>query len=64
MVDVGNTTITDDSTCYNITNLEEDSSYTITVTASNAVGSAVSDPVNGTTLEAGKEFAMCEKESI
>ena len=53
MVDVENTTITDGSTCYNITALEEDSSYTITVTVNNATGSVVSEPVTGMTLEAG-----------
>ena len=58
MVDVGNTTITGGSTCYNITALEEDSNYTITVTASNATGSTVSDAVIGTTLEASKEVLM------
>ena len=54
MVDVGNTTITDGSTCYSITELEEHSNYTITVTASNAAGSAISDPVTRMTMEAGK----------
>ena len=54
VVKVGKTTITDGSTCYSITKLEEDSSYTITVAESNAAGSAVSEPVTGTTLEAGK----------
>ena len=39
------TTITDGSTSYTITGLEEDSSYTITVTATNASGSAVSEQV-------------------
>ena len=55
MVDVGKTAITDGSTCYNVTNLEEDSSYTITVAVSNAFDSTVSEPVSGTTLEASKE---------
>ena len=54
MVDVGNTTITNESTCYNITNLEEDSSYTVTITESNEAGRVVSDPVTGMTMEAGK----------
>jgi len=53
-VDVGNATITDGSTSYNITELEEHSSYTITVTATNAAGSAVSNPVTGMTGEAGE----------
>ena len=51
--DIGSTTITDGSLSYTIIGLEEDSSYTITVTASNAAGSAVSDPVTGITEKAG-----------
>ena len=47
--DIGSTTITDGSLSYKITGLKEDSSYTITVTASNVAGSAVSDPVTGIT---------------
>jgi len=45
--------ITDGSTSYTITPLEEETSYTITVTATNAAGSAVSDQVFGTTSTAG-----------
>ena len=52
--DEGSTTITDGSTSYTITGLEEDSNYTITVNATNAAGSAVSDPVTGMTGEAGE----------
>ena len=52
--DVGNSTVTDGSTSYSIENLEEGSSYTITVTATNAAGSAVSDPVMGVTEEVGE----------
>ena len=52
--DEGSATITDGSTSYTITGLEEDSSYTITVTATNAAGSAASEPVTGMTGEAGK----------
>ena len=52
--DEGSATITDGSTSYTITGLEEDSSYTITVTATNAAGSVVSDPVTGMTWEAGE----------
>jgi len=52
--DGGNSTVTDGSTSYSIGNLEEGSSYTITVTATNAAGSAVSDPVMGVTEEAGE----------
>ena len=47
------TIITGGSTSYTITRLEEDSNYTITVTATNAAGSAVSVPVTRMTREAG-----------
>ena len=48
-------TITDGSTSYDITGLEEDSSYNITVRASNTAGStAVSNTVTVITLEAGE----------
>ena len=53
--DTGNATITDDSTSYDITELEEDSTYSITVTASNSAGSsAVSNTVTAMTMEAGE----------
>ena len=52
--DEGSATITDGSTSYTITGLEEDSSYTITVNATNAAGSAASDPLTGMTGEAGE----------
>ena len=52
--DEGSATITGSSTSYTITGLEEDSSYTITVTATNAAGSAASEPVTGMTGEAGE----------
>ena len=45
--------ITDGSTSYTITGLEEYSSYDITVTASNIDGSTISDPMYGMTNEAG-----------
>ena len=49
------TTITDGSTSYDITELEEDSTYSITVTASNSAGSsAVSNTVTAMTMEAGE----------
>ena len=48
-----NTTITDGSISYTIRGLEAEANYTITVTASNTAGSAVSDPVTGTTGRAG-----------
>ena len=53
--DGGNSTVTDGSASYSIGNLEEGSSYTITVTATNAAGCAVSDPVMEMTEEVGKE---------
>ena len=52
-VDEGSATITDGSTSYTITGLEEDSNYTINVTAINAAWSAVSVPVTAMTGEAG-----------
>ena len=54
--DIGSTTITDDSIAsYDITDLEEDSTYSITVTASNSAGSsAVSNIVTAMTMVAGE----------
>ena len=53
--DDGSTNITDGSTSHTIMELEDGSSYTITVTASNAIGSGtVSEPVSGVTNEIGK----------
>ena len=37
----GSTTITEGSTSYEIMGLEEDSSYSLTVTATNAAGSSI-----------------------
>ena len=51
--DEGSTSITDGSTSHTIMEVEEDSTYTITVTASNVAGSAVSESVSGVTWEAG-----------
>ena len=52
--DMDSTTITGGSTSYDIMGLEEDSSYTITVTASNSAGSSeISGTVTEMTLEAG-----------
>ena len=53
---MGSTIITDGSIAsYDITRLEEDSTYSITVTASNSVGSsAVSNTVTAMTMEAGE----------
>ena len=53
-VDQGSDTITDGSTIYDIVTLEEDSSYSIAVTASNAIGNEKSEAITGTTLMAGK----------
>ena len=51
----GSTTITDSSTSYDIMGLEEDSNYTITVTATDtADSSAVSDAVSAITMDAGE----------
>ena len=53
--DADSATITKGSTSYDIMGLEEDSSYTITVTASNSAGSSAgSNTVNAMTLEAGE----------
>ena len=54
-VDEGNATVSGNITSYTITQLEEDSSYTINITATNAAGSAFSVPVTGVTGIAGKE---------
>ena len=50
----GNDTITDGSTNYDIVNLEEDSSYSIEVTASNAIGNETSETIPEMTLTAGE----------
>ena len=53
--DEGSTTITDGSTSYEIMGLEEDSSYSLTVTAANAAGSSeVSETVTAMIEEAGE----------
>ena len=53
--DEDSTTITNGSTSYVIMGLEEDSSYSLTVTAANAAGSsAVSETVTAMTEEAGE----------
>ena len=60
-VDEGSAIITDGSNSYTITGLEEDSNYTITVTATNAAGSTVSDSVTGMTKEAGERLYNTER---
>ena len=53
--DEGSTTVTDGSISYEIMGLEEDSSYSLTVTAANAAGSSeVSETVTAMTEEAGE----------
>ena len=54
----GSTTIDGDTTSHTIEGLEEYITYTITVTATNAVGSAVSDQATQRTSEAGKTFFL------
>ena len=53
-VDQGNDTITDGSTNYDIVNLEEDSSHSIEVTASNTIGNETSETITEMTLAAGE----------
>ena len=60
-VDEDSTTITGGSTSYTISGLEEDSSYTITVTVTDAAGSAVSVPVTAMTGEAGEVLVQWYK---
>ena len=45
--------ITDGSTSYNITGLEEHSNYTITVTAMNDIGNATSNNITAMTEQTG-----------
>ena len=52
----GNSTITDGSINYDIMNLEEDSSYSIEVTASNTLGNETSETITEMTLTAGEIF--------
>ena len=57
--DTGSMNITDGSTSYDITELEEDSSYMIIVTAFNSAGSSVdSNTVNEVTMEAGERVIL------
>ena len=52
--DVGNATITHGLTSFSIRQLEESSTYNITVTANNIAGSVVSDPVITMTRKTGR----------
>ena len=55
--DTDNTTISGGSaTSHTIPGLEEDSTYTITVTASNTAGSSVGTSITVTTNEAGENL--------
>ena len=54
--DLNTTTISGSSTSHTIMELEENSTYTITVTASNGAGDVVSDSVSGVTAEASEYF--------
>ena len=56
--DEGNATLTDGSTSYPIMELEENSSYTITVTAMNSVGTKTSNTTTGITPEAGRSLVV------
>ena len=58
-VDEDSATISGSSTSYTISGLQEDSNYTITVTATNTAGSAVSVPVTAVTGEAGEGLVTC-----
>ena len=64
----GKRTLTGGYFSYTIEQLEEDSNYTIILTAVNAAGSVVSDPVTGLTIEAGEGLteivAMDEIDSV
>ena len=54
--DLDSANITDGSTSYDITGLEEDSTYSITVIASNIVNSVNSEVVNGITQETSESI--------
>ena len=57
--DMNSTTVTDGSTSYDIMGLEEITTYTITVTASNSIGgSAVSNEVIAVTRKAGENYVV------
>ena len=58
--DVGSTTLTDGSTSYSITGLEESSNYTITVIAINANDMATSNNVTGFTRQSGIIMSLLE----
>ena len=51
--DEGNTALTDGSTSYNITGLEEDSNYIVTVTAMNEFWNTTTNNITATTRDDG-----------
>ena len=53
-VDEGNATVSGNITSYTITQLEEDSNYTINVTATNRINDVASTPVIEMTMGAGE----------
>ena len=53
-VDMDSTVITSSSTSHTISGLQEHSNYTITVTATNTAGSAVSVPITAVTGDTGE----------
>ena len=57
-VDEANATISESYTSYTISELEEDSNYTVNVTATNTAGSAVSVPVTAVTGEGGEGLVI------
>ena len=56
-VNEGNATVSGSSTSYTIIQLEEDSSYTINITATNAAGSVTSAPITEMTREASESLS-------
>ena len=58
--DEGSTTLTDISTSYIITGLEESSNYTVTVIATNANVMEISNSVTGFTQESGAIMSLLD----
>ena len=56
--DEGSTTITDSSTDYTITELEEDSTYSITVRAVYSIGNVKSNMTLATTTQSGMRLTI------
>jgi len=55
--DVGSTAIADGSTSYQITGLQENSNFNISLIATNAAGSAVCDSITAMTEEASEGYS-------